>query len=64
MADDLAGLIAQLARLQIEHEEANQREFQRLRSQIDRVENQLDRVQKLIESNARAIEALAQNQAD
>ncbi|MGK7912875.1 MAG: hypothetical protein AB4050_15585 [Synechococcus sp.] len=50
MAEDLAALIAQLARLQLEHEEANQFEFERL--------------QKLIEGNARAIEALAQNHTD
>ena len=50
MAGDLAALIAQLAQLRLEHEEANQHEFERL--------------QKLIESNTRAIEALTQNQVD
>ena len=51
MAEDVAALTAQLARLQIEHEEANQREFERL-------QNQLNCTQKLIESNARAIEGM------
>ncbi|WP_017323936.1 hypothetical protein [Synechococcus sp. PCC 7336] len=45
-------LIQQLAQMQIEHEEANQRAFERFERRVVKLE-------QLVESNSRAIQALS-----
>ena len=57
MIEEIAALLEKLAKLQIEHEKANQREFARIQANFDRLDRNVDRLERLIESNARAIQA-------
>ena len=62
-AKNVYDLLARLSHLLIEHEQSNQREFQRLQTLVEHNEqtNQQEfaRLRQLVDSNAKAIQALA-----
>ena len=56
-------LLAHLGKLFIEHEEANQRAFERIEAAQTNNEREIAELRKLVESNAKAIQALADREA-
>ncbi|WP_017326445.1 hypothetical protein [Synechococcus sp. PCC 7336] len=53
-------LIGQVAQLQKEHEEANQREFELVRQEFGLVRQELAELRQIADSNARSIQAISQ----
>ncbi|WP_017324368.1 DUF2019 domain-containing protein [Synechococcus sp. PCC 7336] len=57
-------LIQQLAQMQIEHEQANQRAFERFERLFEQFGAEIAELKQLIGSNARAIQALSDRESN
>lgn len=57
-------LIQQLAQMQIDHEQANQRAFALFEQRFAKYEQRIEKLEQLVESNSRAIQALSDRESN